>query len=175
MSRRAPSNTVSGPPGRLSVATVASALAVAGVLAAGCATTLVSEPIERRGDGWTVILKRLTDGPNSIQPMGYTQYLPRKGDRFLHATFKIRNDGPQPRQYSYDACDVDLEQDLILPGMVTRVMGVMSEMPKTETYGPGESSWRMLTYSYPVGRFPTRIKCAYVTFDLVQVPPSPKK
>ena len=175
MSRLAPSNTVSGSPVGLSTRAFASALVVAGVLAAGCATTLVSEPIERRGDGWTVILERLTDGPNSIQPMGYTQYVPGKGERLLHATFKIRNDGPQPRQYSYDACDLDLERQLILPGMVTRAMGLMSEMPRTETYAPGESSWRMLTFSYPVRRFPTRIKCAYVTFELVQVPAVPKK
>jgi len=149
---------------------LASVVSVLGVLAAGCATTLVSESIERRADGWTVTLKRLTDGPNSIMPTGNTNYMPEHGMRFLHATFTFQNDGPQPRNYGYDACDLDLERELVVPSMVTRAMGVMSEMPKTETYAPGEKSWRMLTYSYPVGRFPTRIKCAYVTFDLVQVP-----
>jgi hypothetical protein len=140
--------------------------------AAGCGTVLVNEPIERRGDGWTVILRRLMDGPNSIAPMGNTTYTPEKGMRFIHATFKIRNDGPKPRAYSYDACDLDLEGDVVLPSMITRAMGLMSEMPRTETYAPGEDSWRMLTYAYPKGRFPTRIRCAYVTFELVQLPPA---
>ena len=103
--------------------------------------------------------------------MGYTEYSPERGMRFLHATFKFRNDSPQPRPFGYDACDLDLEKDRVLPGLVVRVMGVMSEMPRTETYAPGEESWRMLTFSYPEGRMPTRIKCAYVTFELVHLPP----
>jgi hypothetical protein len=147
------------------------ALAITGLGVAGCGTVLVSEPIERRGDGWTIILERLSDGPNTIRPMGYTEYSPERGMRFLHATFKFRNDGPQPRPFGYDACDLDLEKDRVLPGLVTRSMGVMSEMPRTEVYAPGEESWRMLTFSYPEGRMPTRIKCAYVTFELAHLPP----
>jgi hypothetical protein len=163
-------DTLRGPRASRVAAALALTLAATALLASGCATVLVSEPIERHGDGWTIILRRLADGPNSIQPMGYTVYSPERGMRFLHATFKFRNDAPQPRQFSYDACDMDLEQDRVLPGMVVRVMGIMSEMPRTETYAPGEESWRMLTFSYPEGRFPTRIKCAYVTFELVLVP-----
>ena len=74
-------------------------LAITGLAVAGCGTVLVSEPIERRADGWTIILERLTDGPNTIRPMGYTEYSPERGMRFLHATFKFRNDSPQPRPF----------------------------------------------------------------------------
>jgi hypothetical protein len=140
--------------------------ATAILLAGGCATTLVSEPIERRADGWTITLDELTDGPNEVGTLGGA-YRPLPGMRFLHATFTFRNDSAQPRRFGYDACDLDLEQERLVPGFVAPALGMDS---KTETYAPGARMQRTLTFSYPEGRFPTRIKCAYVTFDLVQVP-----
>lgn len=145
------------------------AFALVSVLSVGCAHTLVSQPIERHGDGWTITLQRLTDGPNTVQPSGNTRYVPERGQRFLHATLVFRNDAPQARKISYDACDLDLEQQFVVPGLVMRARGIATEMDKTESYAPGETSWRMLTFSYPEGRYPTRIRCAYVTFELAHM------
>jgi hypothetical protein len=139
-------------------------LVAAGLLAAGCATTLVSEPVERRGDGWTITLRELTDGPNEVSVFGGA-YRPELGMRFLHATLTFRNDSPKRRQFGYEACDLDLEQERVLPHIFSPPLGMNSE-----TFAPGQSSSRTLTFSYPEGRFPTRIKCAYVTFELVQMP-----
>lgn len=125
---------------------------------AGCGTTLIGSDVQRQGDGWTMVLQRLRDGPNQLRPMGYTVYEPEGGLRFLHAYFKLRNDSAQTRLFSYDACGLDLGDDRVLPGMVTRYNGLMSKMDKTETFPPGDTSYRMLTFSYPEGRLPTRIK-----------------
>ena len=98
--------------------------------------------------------------------MGYTIYEPPSGERFLHAYIKFRNDSNESRVFSYDACGVDLDGIEVLPGMVTRYRGVMTKIEKNETYAPGEENSRNLTYNYPVGRLPSRIKCAHVTFDI---------
>jgi hypothetical protein len=141
--------------------------AVAILLAGGCATTtLVSEPVVRRADGWTITLEELIDGPNEFSSWG-GKYKPEPGMRFLHATFTFRNDGDQRRSFGYDACDLDLEQDRLVPAFVSPGSGKES---RSETYAPGARLQRTLTFSYPEGRFPTRIKCAYVTFELVQLP-----
>jgi hypothetical protein len=56
--------------------------------------------------------------------------------------------------------------------MVTRYMGVMSIIENNETYPAGDENARRLTFSYPEGRMPTRLKCAVVTFDIPQGPHS---
>ena len=134
----------------------------------GCGTTLISSDIERRADGWTIVLQRLRDGPNQIRPMGYTVYEAPSGQRLIHAYLKVRNDGPRPRVFSYGACDLDLGAENILPGLITRYNGLMTTVENNETYPPGDVSYRDLTFTYPEGRLPTRLKCGYVTFDVPQ-------
>jgi hypothetical protein len=44
----------------------------------------------------------------------------------------------------------------------------MSEMDKNEMYPPGDVNYRSLTFTYPAGRLPTRLKCGNVSFDVPQ-------
>jgi hypothetical protein len=134
------------------------------VLCAGCGTVLINSDVERRGDGWTMTLQRLSDGPNQVQPSGYTVYSAPSGSRLLHAYFKFKNDSGQPRVFGYDSCDMDLKGDKVLPGMVFRYNGIMSEMDRAETYDAGETNYRHLAFVYPDGPLPTRIQCGSLTF-----------
>jgi hypothetical protein len=156
-------------------ARILAGLAVSMLGAVGCATTttLISDPVTRQADGWSLKLERFSDGPNEIRPMGYTVYEPHKGARFLHAWLRFRNDSGQTRLYGYDGCDLDLDGGQVLPGMVTRYMGVMSIIEKNESYPPGDENARRLTFSYPEGRRPTRLKCGLVTFEIPQGPSAP--
>ena len=142
-------------------------LVVAAVaLSAGCGTVLISSDVERHGDGWSLTLQRLSDGPNQVQPMGYTVYEAPSGSRLMHAYFKIKNDSAQPRVYGYDSCDMDLKGDKVLPNMVLRYNGVMSEMDRAETYAGFETNYRSLVFVYPDGPLPTRIQCGALTFEV---------
>jgi hypothetical protein len=143
-------------------------LSTAVLASIGCGTTLIGSDIERRADGWTIVLQYLRDGPNQIRPMGYTVYEPPSGARFLHAYLKVRNDSAQTRVFGYDSCDLDLGDQSVVAGLITRYNGVMSEMDKSETYPPGDVNYRSLTFTYPEGRLPTRLKCGNVTFAVPQ-------
>jgi hypothetical protein len=41
----------------------------------------------------------------------------------------------------------------------------MSLLDTNETYPPGDVSNRILVFNYPEGRMPTRLKCAYATWE----------
>jgi len=138
------------------------------VLASGCGTILIKGDVMRQSDGWTLVLQRLIDGPNQTGT-GNTIYEPEPGQRFIHAWIKFKNDSPQTRVFSYDACDLDMGDELLLPGVVIRYNGIATEIKRNETYPPGDVSYRILTFSYPVGHLPTRLKCGLTTFEL----PSP--
>jgi hypothetical protein len=160
--------------GRSSVARLAeiASLVLLALAAAGCGTTLISDAVTERGDGWTMVLDRFSDGPNSVRPMGYTEYQPKSGQKFLHAWLRFRNDAGAPRTFGYDACDLDLEGGAdVLPSLVVRYNGVATLMERNETYAPGEESARHLTFAYPEGKLPTRLRCATVTFAIPRAAP----
>jgi hypothetical protein len=138
----------------------------AAVCGAGCGTVLISSDVQRQGDGWTLTLQRLADGPNGVQPSGYTVYTAPSGSRLLHAYFKITNDSPYARVYGYDSCDVDYKGDRVVPGMVFRYNGIMSTMERSETYSPGETNYRHLAFVYPDGPLPARIQCGPLVFEV---------
>ncbi|HXI58568.1 MAG TPA: hypothetical protein VNO55_21015 [Polyangia bacterium] len=140
------------------------------LLIAGCGTVVIRKEITRQADGWTIVLQRLRDGPNSVGPVGNTVYHPEPGMRFIHAFLRFKNDDRQTRKFSYDACDLDLDDEFVVPAIVTRYNGLMSVIDKDESYPPADVSYRALAFSYPVGRFPKRLKCALMTFDIPQGP-----
>ena len=113
----------------------------------GCGTTLISHPIERQSDGWTVRLDRMAEGYDS-PPLGAglltpgTIYKPDDGQRFLHLYLKIRNDAATRRPFHYDQCDLDLGDRHIEPGLVINYNGPVHEIPTPEALHPTErASW----------------------------------
>lgn len=141
-------------------------LALTLLMAAGCGTTLIADAVTRQADGWVFILQRLRDGPNSVAVTGNTIYKPESGQRLIWAYFKIQNSGDRPRVMGYDACDLDMADGHALPALVTPYNGISYEMEKNETYPPGSSNYRVLIFSYPEGRMPTRLKCADMIFEI---------
>ncbi len=145
-----------------------------GAGSAGCGTILLRD-VPLRGDGWSVLLEGLRLGPNSIAISGgmYSQkaYVAPAGHYFIWAFMKIHNDLPQDHVFSYDACDVDLDDKLILPAVISRYMGPTADIERNENYPPGDLSHRILIYAYPDGRLPTRLRCPGFT---VPIPSRPR-
>jgi len=131
---------------------------------AGCGTTLISHPIERQSDGWTIRLVSMAEEPTGAGVLtSVTIHKPDDGKRPLYVVLRIRNDGGTRRPFSYDSCDLDLGSENVRPGVVTNYSGVARHFEATEPYDAGEESSRSLTFSYPDGRYPTRLKCQGIT------------
>jgi hypothetical protein len=152
------------------------AVAVLGAAAlAGCQLppNLIAHPITRQHAGWRATLVRLDDGPNIIRPSGWTAHYAGLNRRLLHATFEITNTALIPRSFSYARCVMALGDLAAAPGLVTTRSGIWMAIADIESYGPGESSTRMLTYSYPLVESPTRLDCPGMRFDLTpDAPPT---
>ena len=130
---------------------------------------MINQPVHRDGDGWTVVLRKVTDGPNGVD-QGNVLIKPKKGDRFIWVALTLRNDQRQARKFSFDRCDLDKASDVIVPGIVTHdmAMGYPSDMPRQPQLDPGESIDRRLIYAYPKGQSPTRLRCEPMVFPLPQ-------
>jgi len=151
---------------------VSRSIAVVALLALGlgaCGRTVFDQPISRTGDGWTVTLRKVTDGPNGVD-QGNVVIKPKKGDRFIWVHLTLRNEQQQVRKFNFDRCDLDAGQNALLPGIVTHDMslGYPSDFPREPQMDPGEAINRRLIYPYPVGQSPTRLRCAPMDFPLPQ-------
>jgi len=134
-----------------------------------CGRTVVNQPINRAGDGWTLVVRKVTDGPNGVD-QGNVIIKPKKGDRFIWVHLTLHNEQRQARKFSFDRCDLDAGADVILPGIVTHgsSMGYLSDFPREPQLDGNESVDRRLIYAYPKGRSPTRLQCAPMVFPLPQ-------
>lgn len=134
-----------------------------------CARTIVNQPIQHQGDGWTLVVRKVTDGPNSIN-QGNVTLKPAKGDRFIWVSLTLQNDQRQARSFNFDRCDLDMGADVVVPGVVTHdmVVGYPSDMNHAPQLDPGESVERRLIFTYPDGRSPTRLRCEPMVYPLPQ-------
>jgi hypothetical protein len=134
-----------------------------GLFFGGCGTVLTSVPITQKGDSWTITLLELRDGPN-----GYTRgnitYKPGRNQRFLWVTASFRNDAPAGRDFSYDACALDADDEVFLPVIVDRALFANAPTDGVEPYQPGEERKRRLAFSYPDDRMPPRLRCGASVF-----------
>jgi len=135
----------------------------------GCARTVMDQPINRAGDGWTLVVRKVTDGPNGFDK-GNIVIKPKKGDRFIWVMITLTNNGRQPRTFNFDRCDLDLGSQFVVPGMVNHdmVIGYDTEMNRAPELAGGESIDRRLVFVYPVGQSPTRLHCEPMVYPLPQ-------
>ena len=134
-----------------------------------CGHTVVNQPINRAGDGWTLVVRKVTDGPNGVD-QGNVNIKPEKGHRFIWVALTLSNDQRQARKFSFDRCDLDMGSNFVVPGIVTHDMaiGYPSDFPREPQVDPGESIDRRLIFPYPIGQSPTRLRCEPMVFPLPQ-------
>jgi hypothetical protein len=134
-----------------------------------CGRTVMDQPVNRVGDGWTLVIRKVTDGPNRVD-QGNVILKAKKGDRFIWVLLTLRNDQPQPRKFSFDRCDLDMGANVVVPGLVTHgwSMGYLSDMNREPVLDPKESIDRRLIFPYPQNQSPTRLTCAPMVVPLPQ-------
>jgi hypothetical protein len=136
------------------------------ILTGGCGSTLYTGALKNERDAWTVVLTELRDGPNSYTHSNIT-YKPESGKRLLWVGLTLKNGETAPRRFNYEACELDLGSEGVIPGLVTYtvVMG-NSVMDKEVEFAAGEEKKRYLAFPYPKDRLPTRFSCAGIPIAL---------
>jgi hypothetical protein len=142
-------------------------IAISALAATSCAHVIIDQPIDLRGDGWDLTLRRLTDGPNSYSE-GNTQHMPSKGLRFVWVHVTLHNTQPIPRKFNFDRCDLDAGQDAIVPSLIDADAFINWTVNREPELSAGETVTRRLIYAYPRDRSPTRLSCAPMIVPLPQ-------
>jgi hypothetical protein len=134
-----------------------------------CGHTVLDQRVDRQGDGWTLAVRKVIDGPNRVDK-GDVVIKPDKGDRFIWVVVTLRNDQGVPRKFSWDRCDLDAGGNVVVPGMISHdfAVGYFTELGREPELASGESIDRKLVFVYPEDRSPTRLKCAPMVVPLPQ-------
>jgi len=134
--------------------------------ATGCASTLLDQHIEQKAKGWTVVLEKVTDGPNDYARGDNVHFVPPDGTRYLWFTLRIHNDESEAREFNYQGCDVDLGDKGFGPAIIDRDMIINATADDVEKFSSGEENTRRLAFAFPEGQLPTRLACGEVVIGL---------
>ena len=134
----------------------------------GCGHTVLDQRTDLRGDGWTLTVRKMTDGPNRFDT-GHIVYEPNDGERLIWVIITLRNDEQQARKFNFDRCDLDAGSDAMVPGKIDHDLPFSDvDMNHEPELAPGESIDRRLVFVYPKDRSPTRLRCAPMVLPLPQ-------
>jgi hypothetical protein len=131
-----------------------------------CGSVLMNQPVERKAKDWTIVLTKVTDGPDSYAQGDQSRYVPPDDHRFLWFTVTIRNAAPTPRTFNYQRCDVDEGGDRILPALVDKDSVINALADEEEEIGSGQQISRKLAFPYPEDRLPTKLSCGEIVIEL---------
>ncbi len=133
----------------------------------GCARTVLNQPVHREGDGWTLVVRKVTDGPNRFDK-GDVIIKPPAEERFIWVTITLRNDQQRPRSFDFNHCNLDWREELLVPDLVNHDIGIgyAVELPHQPELAAGESIDRRLVFAYPEARSPTRLRCESMVIPL---------
>lgn len=140
--------------------------ALAGTLAlflAGCVKSILTRPVSATDGAWRIETTAFTDGPNEWGTMAH-RWEPEDGTRFLWAGVDLTNTSPQKRRFNWDRCDLDDGADAHLPALVVHENGVPGG--GVDIVEPGQKLQRSLVFSFPEGKWPTRLKCGDAVMPL---------
>jgi hypothetical protein len=132
---------------------------------------MVIHDVRSSADGWSLNIDALTDGPDgfAVSGMPSKSYTPADGERFFRLRISLRNDGPGPREFNFDRCDLDDGRNAIVPALIATAP-ITVEADRASKLRSGESVERWLVFSYPRNRSPTRLSCAPMVIRLPPIP-----
>ncbi len=125
----------------------------------------MNQRIETKAKGWTLVLKKIKDGPDDYA-VGNGHYVPPSHKRFLSFAVTLRNDERTARPFNYSRCDLDSGRDRELPVLVDKDMVINVLADEEEILNPKEELSRVLIFSYPDDHLPTRLACGELVINL---------
>lgn len=132
-----------------------------------CARVIINQPLNRQGDSWDLSLRKLTDGPNQYSA-GNIRHIPAAGERFIWAHVTLHNNQPVARKFNFDRCDLDSGDVAIVPALIDMDAAINWDADREPEMAANETVTRLLIFSYPRERSPTRLSCAPMVFPLPQ-------
>ncbi|MGC4066766.1 MAG: hypothetical protein QM784_19445 [Polyangiaceae bacterium] len=136
------------------------------LFACACGSTLMNQRVESRAKDWTLTVREVSDGPNSIS-FHNMNHVPADDGRFLHVFVTLRNDAQQKRSWNWPRCGLDHGNEEMLPSIIMYDMIVNSPADEVAELDPGEAIERRVIFTYPEkGSLPTRLKCGELVIPL---------
>jgi hypothetical protein len=129
-------------------------------------TTLINQRIETKGNGFTLAVVEVTDGPDTYE-QGLQRRVPDDGVRFLWFKIRVRNDRTTAQVFNYQRCDIDFGEHAVMPNFVDmdKIVNILVESGE-EKLSPSEEVSRNLIFAFPEGKYPTRLKCGELSVRL---------
>lgn len=138
------------------------AVGLAAILAA-CAHSVLGQPVAATGGAWSIEVDNVLVGQDQFGTATRT-FTPERGLRFIWVNVKLVNTSQQKRRFNWDRCDLDDAHEAYVPSLVTR-RGAIA--PEVEIVEPGGRLERLLIFTFPEEKWPTRLKCGDVNLPLM--------
>jgi hypothetical protein len=129
-----------------------------------CTSVLLNTPVTKRADGWVVTLNQVKDGPSEY--VGDVTVTPGKGEKLIWTILTVKSELSQEETFSYDACVLYAEDRACQPVMVDRNEQKPAAVDRAEAYNPGQERTRLLIYTYPKERRPSRMQCNNIVLPI---------
>lgn len=135
---------------------------------AACAPAiLMSTPVSKNGEGWTITLGQVKEGPNEYIAEGGVGVEAGDDQKLVWTLLTVRNDGAMDETFSYDTCLLTGPGQSRPPAVVDRHSGeVNSAADMAEAIARGEERTRQLVYTYPKEQRPTTLRCGAVVLPI---------
>ena len=133
-------------------------------IAACSPAILVSTPVSKTAEGWSITLSQVKRGPDEYVGEGGILVAPADSQTLIWAVMTFRNDSGQEQEFSYDSCVVSGPGEAFRPLVVDRHGDPEVNAPadKAETFDPGQERTRQLVFPYPTDKRPKSIKCGTI-------------
>jgi len=136
------------------------------LLALGCSSTLMNQPVHSEARGWEVTVREVSDGPNSLN-VEMRRYVPADGDRFIHVFLTLKNASGAKREWNWPRCDLDHGSDSVVPTLDLYDTLILAPVGAVESVDAGDKIERRIVFAFPQdGPLPTRLRCGEVVVPL---------
>ncbi|MBN2574203.1 MAG: hypothetical protein JXP73_06540 [Deltaproteobacteria bacterium] len=132
---------------------------------AACSSVLMSGPVEKRAEGWIIILGQVREGPDQYVGEG-VRVNPGRGEKLIWTVVTVKSELGQEETFSYETCALDAKGQWFPPYIVDRNEEAASVADRSETFQPGQERTRRLIFSYPKEYRPTRMKCGAIVLPI---------
>jgi hypothetical protein len=131
-----------------------------------CTSVLLNTPVSKTGDGWSITLSEVKEGPDEYVGEVST-IIPEEGEKFIWTLVTVKNDGAQEQTFAYETCMLQGPGVSRPPAILDRHAELQhSAADPEEAYEPGVQRVRELIYKFPKAQRPTRMKCGTIVLPI---------
>jgi hypothetical protein len=134
-----------------------------------CSTVLMSTPVSKKAEGWSVTLSQVKEGPNEYEGEVVT-LASAPGEKLIWTLLTVQNEAGQEQTFSYEDCVLSGKDQSRKPEVVARHGGTNSAVDRAEAIEPGQARTRQLIFEYPKEQHPTRLTCGPIVLPIPKPP-----